>query len=115
MTNEQAKKMLKAKLECLKRETSGTDFDCNRCNCDECSLNYEQGNMGEQKEALDIGIKALEQQPKRGEWIKEDTEQGALGIQYTIKRCSKCGWTHGLLIPKDYCPNCGSYNGGGKE
>lgn len=63
MTNEQAKKMLKAKLECLKRETSGTDFDCNNSNCDECSLCYEQGNMGEQKETLDMAIKALEQQP----------------------------------------------------
>ena len=63
MTNEQAKKMLKAKLECLKRETSGTDFDCNNSNCDECPLCYEQGNMGEQKEALDMAIKALEQQP----------------------------------------------------
>lgn len=63
MTNEQAKKMLKAKLECLNRETSGTDFDCNNSNCDECSLCYEQGNMGEQKEALDMAIKALEQQP----------------------------------------------------
>lgn len=62
MTNEQAKKMLKAKLECLKRETSGFYGDCNRCNCDECSLNYEQGNMGEQKEALDMAIKALEQE-----------------------------------------------------
>ena len=61
MTNEQAKKMLKAKLECLKRETSGTDFDCNNSNCDECSLCYEQGNMGEQKEALDMAINALEQ------------------------------------------------------
>lgn len=63
MTNEQAKKMLKAKLECLKRETSGTDFDCNNNNCDECSLCYEQGNMGEQKEALEMAIKALKQQP----------------------------------------------------
>ena len=63
MTNEQAKKMLKAKLECLKRETSGTDFDCNNSNCDECSLCYEQGNMGEQKEALDMAIEALERQP----------------------------------------------------
>lgn len=61
MTSEQAKKMLKAKLECLKRETSGTDFDCNNSNCDECSLCYEQGNMGEQKEALEMAIKALEQ------------------------------------------------------
>ena len=63
MTNEQAMHMLKAKLECLKRETSGTNFDCNNSNCDECPLCYEQGNMGEQKEALDMAIKALEQQP----------------------------------------------------
>ena len=63
MTNEQATNMLKAKLECLKRETSGTDFGCNNSNCDECSLCYEQGNMGEQKEALDMAIKALEQEP----------------------------------------------------
>ena len=63
MTNEEAKKMLKAKLECLKRETSGTDIDCNYRNCDECDLCYAQGNMGEQKEALDMAIKALEQEP----------------------------------------------------
>ena len=63
MTNEQAKKMLKAKSECLKRETNGTDFDCNNRNCDDCSLCYEQGNIGEQKEALEMAIKALEQEP----------------------------------------------------
>ena len=63
MTNEQAKNMLKAKLECLKHETSGFYGDCNRCNCDECSLNYEQGNMGEQKKALEIAIKVLERHP----------------------------------------------------
>ena len=61
MTPQEAKKMLKAKLECLKRETSGTDIDCNYRNCDECNLCYEQGNMGEQKEALAMAIKALEQ------------------------------------------------------
>jgi hypothetical protein len=63
MTNEEAKKMLKAKLECFKNETSGINHDCNMRLCDGCSLNYEQGNMGEQKEALDMAIKALEQQP----------------------------------------------------
>ena len=64
MTNEQAKKMLKAKLECLKRETSGTDFDCNNSNCDECSLCYEQGTMGEQKLALAMAIMELEDSKK---------------------------------------------------
>jgi hypothetical protein len=62
MTKEVAKKMLKAKLECLKNETSGINYDCNMRLCDGCSLNYEQGNMGEQKEALAMAIKALESQ-----------------------------------------------------
>lgn len=60
MTNEDARNMLVAKLICLTRETSGTDTECNSHNCENCGLNYEQGNMGEQKEALDIAIKALE-------------------------------------------------------
>ena len=63
MTREKATNILKAKLECLKRETSGTDFDCNNSNCDECSLCYEQGNMGEQKLALYMAIEALEPKP----------------------------------------------------
>ena len=32
MTNEQATNMLKAKLECFKRDTSGMNFDCNNNN-----------------------------------------------------------------------------------
>lgn len=64
MTNEEAKKMLKAKLDCLKNETSGVNYGCNMRLCDGCSLNYEQGNIGEQKEALDMAIKALEEVEK---------------------------------------------------
>lgn len=60
MTNKQASKILKAKLKCLYRETSGTNFDCNNSNCDLCSLCYEQGNFGEQIEALYMAIKALD-------------------------------------------------------
>ena len=63
MTNEEARNMLVAKKICLTRETSGTDKECNSHNCENCGLNYDQGNMGEQKEALEMAIKALEQQP----------------------------------------------------
>ena len=75
MTNEQAKKMIKAKLKCLKRETSGTDFECNNGHCDECPLCYEQGNMGEQKEALDMAIKALEQLIKTIDTVTKHTRK----------------------------------------
>ena len=60
MTREEATNILKAKLECYKCQTSETDFVCD--DCDECSICYEQGNMGEQKKALEMAIKALEQQ-----------------------------------------------------
>lgn len=57
--------------------------------------------------AFDMAIKALEQQ-KAGHWISGHKETGALGITYTEKICSNCGWNHSLVIPKNYCPNCGA-------
>ena len=104
MTNEQAKKKLKAKLECLKRETSGTDFDCNNSNCDECPLCYEQGNMGEQKEALDMAIKALEEpERKKGKWIFKEDFRIVDGYDW---KCDQCGsWQR---YTSNYCPKCGA-------
>lgn len=43
-----------------------------------------------------------------GEWITCGTETGALGVSYAEKKCSHCGWAHSLLIPSNYCPNCGA-------
>lgn len=59
MTYNEAMKLLQAKRTCLIRETLGTYVDCNNRNCDNCNLCYEQGNMGEQKEALKVAIDAL--------------------------------------------------------
>ena len=59
MTIDEAIKKLTAKSECMRRETSGTDDDCNYRNCDECNLCYEQGTTGEQREALQMAIDAL--------------------------------------------------------
>lgn len=63
MTRKEAIEMLKAKLECLTRDVSGRDDDCNRRLCGECHLNYDKGTMGEQKEYLRMSIEALERQP----------------------------------------------------
>lgn len=62
MTNEEAVKMLKAKRKCLIQDVSGVFDDCNRRLCNECYLNYEQGNMGQQAEYLRMCIEALEQE-----------------------------------------------------
>lgn len=56
-------------------------------------------------EALDLAIKALEQQPKTGHWIEK--EDYNLDIYY---ECSECGADYcieGDILIHKYCPNCG--------
>ena len=43
-------------------QTSGMIEQCNSRKCDNCSYNYAQGNIGEQKQTLEMAIKALEQE-----------------------------------------------------
>lgn len=64
MSIDNCTKMLIAKEKCMERETSGTDTDCNFHNCDECSLCYEQGTMGEQKEALKFALNIMRKYEK---------------------------------------------------
>ena len=59
MTNVEALKMLKAKRECILKEIDPSG-GCDDEKCDGCDLNYEQGRMGEQAEALHIAIESLE-------------------------------------------------------
>ena len=82
MTREEATNILKAKLECYKRQTSETD-DCD--DCDKCSLVYEQGTMGEQKLALEMAIMELEQQPC------EDNISRHEAIRWVKTRCNPYG------------------------
>jgi len=62
ITPEETIKILTAKAECMRRETSGIDIDCNYRNCDECNLCYKQGTTGDQMEALRVAISALQAQ-----------------------------------------------------
>ena len=71
MTIEDCTKMLIAKEKCMKRETSGIDTDCNLHNCDNCSLCYEQGTMGEQKEALNFAVETMRKYQKIEQIYKE--------------------------------------------
>jgi hypothetical protein len=55
--------------------------------------------------ALDMAIKALEQEPKRGHWIMtSDYLTTAYGSVDYVK-CSCCG--KDSLEEGNYCPNCG--------
>ncbi len=44
-------------------------------------------------------------QLKTGHWNKYTDIQG--GIEETWYECSECEWSNALVIPRNYCPNCG--------
>ena len=81
MTIEDCTKMLIAKEKCMERETSGIDTDCNSHNCDECSLCYEQGTMGEQKEVLKFAVDTMRKYQKI-EQIVSDFRKYQKGITW---------------------------------
>lgn len=72
---------------------------------------YTDEELGQ---ALDLVLKAFEE-TEQGEWITIREEQGALGIIYKRRKCNRCGWETSLLIPRNFCPNCGIKMKGGKE
>lgn len=72
MTESEAKGFVQGKLDCMEKCDVFNREDKHRNNeCDNCEYCYSQGNFGEQKEALQIAIKALEKQKK----IKEAFEK----------------------------------------
>lgn len=72
-------------------------------------MTNEEFNIDYQRGFID-GFNGAKEQYERpqGEWIITGKEQGAVGMIYTIRKCSKCGWEHSLVIPNNYCPRCGS-------
>lgn len=114
MTKEKASKMAKAALECMERDVSGCDETCNSHKCDECALNYEKGNMGEQKEWLRLAIKALGHKPRKGEWLRMSDLSEQEDDRY---KCSRCGNVlhyknkMDLYTFNSWCGRCGSDNG----
>ena len=109
MTESEAKGFVQGKLDCMNKcdifnkEDNTSDNDCD--NCEYC---YSQGNFGNQKEAFEVSIKALEKQiqkkPTPIDYEKYmDTVKNALFLKgaYWCPNCKhvvKCG---------TYCSDCG--------
>lgn len=71
MTESEAKGFVQGKLDCMEKCDVFNREDKHRNNeCDNCEYCYSQGNFGEQKEAFQMAINALEKQEK----IKETFE-----------------------------------------
>lgn len=76
MTEIEAKKIIKGKLACMtKCGVFEREQHINSMNCDNCSYCYEQGNFGQQKEALQVAINALEKMENIKTVIKDKRKQ----------------------------------------
>lgn len=72
MTDSEARGFIQGKLDCMEKCDVFNREDKHRNNeCDNCEYCYSQGNFGEQKEAFQMAINALENQMK----IKESLEK----------------------------------------
>ena len=63
--------------------------------------NTKDGYLGQ---AIDMAIKALEQEPKTGHWIKHGIDESYAILVYT---CSECDYLIGVVV-SNFCPNCGA-------
>ena len=97
MTESEAKGFVQGKLDCMEKCDVFNREDKHRNNeCDNCEYCYSQGNFGEQKEAFQMAIKALEKQiPKK--IVKHD-------------KCPVCNnnqSTTWYYVGASYCEYCG--------
>lgn len=64
------------------------------------------------KEAYEQGKKDAQSERKTGRWEMMPDPYGFFG---EIPVCSECGCTTKMRDKPKFCPNCGSYNGGGQD
>lgn len=85
MTNKEAIKFLKI-------EVNRWEYDCK--------------SLQPMKEAITLAIKALENEPKKGEWIVDDEDE----IYMWCNQCEQGKrYSQSLYIKKtNFCPNCGA-------
>lgn len=125
MTKSEARGYIQGKLNCMNKCDVFEREDKLKYNkdiCDDCEYCYSQGNFGQQKEAFEIAIKALENQEKIKDLLDSCTaypddvcewngEQSRF-VTYT-NFTTACGYSFDLQTNNEllkafrYCPFCG--------
>ena len=108
MTESEAKGFVQGKLDCMKKcGVFNKEDNINYNDCDYCNYCYSQGNFGQQKEAFNMAIKALEKQiPKKvkiEQWIYTKCD---CGFEFS-KHHGDGYYSISIENKTKYCPNCG--------
>ena len=105
MTEIEAKGFVQGKLDCMKKcDIFNKEDNTSDAECDNCEYCYSQGNFGNQKEAFQMAINALEKQiPKKPIEMKPTDK-----LMNGYYSCPICGdWVGMDEYSNNYCANCG--------
>ena len=105
MTESEAKGFVQGKLDCMEKCDVFNREDKHRNNeCDNCEYCYSQGNFGEQKEAFQIAINALEKQiAKKPIFVNNMMTKD----KFLMCPCCEFRFPDSLVFLKTRCWNCG--------
>ena len=107
MTESEAKGFVQGKLDCMNKCDVFNKEDKHHNNeCELCDYCYSQGNFGEQKEAFQMAIQALEKQiPMKPYHISQVDDNDNANVE-----CQMCHATADYavnVIKRGYCWKCG--------
>ena len=114
MTDSEAKGFIKGKLDCMNKcGVFNKEDNISENDCDNCEYCYSQGNFGNQKEAFQMALQALEKQILKKIEIRKATNDDIeselrdfITVKGRICRCPSCRCCIHISKLK-YCWECG--------
>ena len=109
MTESEAKGFIQGKLDCMKKcGVFNKEDNINYNDCDYCNYCYSQGNFGQQKEAFNMAINALEKQiPKKPTPIDYKKYMDVVNNAISLKGGFWCPNCKCVVKSGTYCNLCG--------
>ena len=111
MTESEAKGFVQGKLDCMNKCGVFNREDIKKKDlCDYCDYCYSQGNFGEQREAFQIAINALEKQIPKKPIFQFNLSDTVSRFECKCGNIIKVRHDIGIMDNKDapnYCDNCG--------
>ena len=89
MTESEARGYIQGKLKCMNKcDIFNKEDNISDNDCDNCEYCYSQGNFGNQKEAFEVAIKAIEKQER---------------IKKVIKNVNQCSKEDSIVRAQAFC------------
>lgn len=95
--------------DCISREQALKEFEEDQYHREYCIEHEIDRSISMEMVRIRLhDLPSVTPQPKTGHWIETGAEELPFGITVLELTCSTCGWSSALIIPRNYCPKCGT-------